>query len=104
MNRRRRFHPRVLAQIIARQDGKCAACGSPLGTDPRQIEFDHIVGLAEGGEDSPDNLQALTKRCHRIKTTRAATERAKANRLARGPRMNQQDRMLERLLAQEREE
>ena len=98
MKRRRRFHPRVLAEIVKRQDGGCACCGEPLGTDPRQIEWDHIVPLADGGEDRPDNLQALTKTCHRIKTTREATERAKAKRLAKGPRMNRQDRELAKML------
>ena len=99
--KRRRFHPRVLADIVARQEGKCACCGEPLGADPRKIEFDHILGLAEGGDDSADNLQALTRRCHRAKSNRTATERAKAKRLAKGPRLNRQDQILARMLEQD---
>ena len=96
--RRRRFHPRTLAEIVKRQDGNCACCRAPLGADPRLIEFDHIVALADGGTDTPDNLQALTRTCHRAKSNREATARAKATRLARGPRMNQHDRMLAKFL------
>lgn len=98
MNRRRRFHPRVLAEIVQRQNGECACCGDPLGTDPRAIEFDHIAAIADGGADSPDNLQALRRACHRAKSNREATARAKAARLARGPRMNRHDRMLAKFL------
>ena len=97
--RRRRFHPRVYAEIVARQDGICACgCGEPLGSDPRLIEFDHETALADGGEDNIGNMKALRKSCHRMKTTRENIERAKAKRIARGPRMNRQDRMLARYL------
>ena len=98
MNRRRRFHPRALAEIVKRQQGNCACCGAPLGTDPRAIEYDHITALADGGQDSPANLQALTRACHRAKSNREATARAKASRLARGPRMNRHDKMLAKYL------
>lgn len=97
--RRRRYHPRVYAEIVKRQDGICACgCGAPLGTDPRAIEYDHIVALADGGQDHPSNLQALTRLCHRAKSNREASARAKASRLARGPRMSRHDKMLAKLL------
>ena len=97
--RRRRFHPRAYAEIVKRQGGICTCgCGQQLGTDPRAIEYDHIVALADGGQDHPSNLQALTKACHRAKSNREATARAKAGRLARGPRLNRNDRMLAKLL------
>ena len=51
--RRRRFHPRTYAEIIARQNGICACCDAPLGTDPRLIEFDHELSRLElGGTDN----------------------------------------------------
>ena len=73
---RRRFHPRVVRlEIISRaKNGKCACCDEPLGTDPRLIEFDHELSLELGGTDTPDNLRALTKSCHRAKTSREATQ------------------------------
>ena len=101
MTPRKKFHPRVLAEIVKRQGGKCACCGEPLGVIPRMIEYDHDLALADGGSDTPENLQALTKACHRAKTNREATERARANRLAKGPRMNARDKMLARYLEEQ---
>ena len=31
-------------------------------------EVDHIVSKAKGGTDDPDNLQAISKACHKRKT------------------------------------
>lgn len=42
---------------------------------------DHIIPLAEGGTDTPDNEQAIGEQCHRIKTQLEAQrgqQRAKA--------------------------
>jgi len=102
--RRRRFHPRVYAEIIERQDGKCACgCGEELGTDPRDIQYDHERPLWNGGEDTPDNLRALKKKHHLLKTIGECKDRAKMKRIIeRGGmakrRMNRQDRELARYL------
>lgn len=32
------------------------------------VAVDHIVPKAEGGNDDPENLQAICKRCHKLKT------------------------------------
>ncbi len=102
--RRRRFHPRVYAEIVKRQDGICACgCGEALGADPRDIQFDHETPLHLGGEDTPENLRALKKRHHLVKTIRETKDRAKFRRIAeRGGmtkrRMNRQDRELAKML------
>lgn len=102
--RRRKFHPRVYAEIVKRQDGKCACgCDEPLGTDPRDIQYDHEIELWAGGEDSPDNLRALKRKHHLAKTIRETKNRAKFNRIAERDgmqkgRMNRQDRMLAKYL------
>ena len=36
--------------------------------DPRALDIDHIRSLHDGGKNSPDNLQALCKNCHGLKT------------------------------------
>ena len=57
--------------------------------------------LWRGGLDERDNLQLLTKPCHRAKTNREARERAKSKRLQRwgaGGKLNAQDRQLQRRL------
>ena len=102
--RRRRFHPRVYAEIIERQDGFCACgCEEELGTDPRDIQFDHELALHLGGEDTPENLRALKKRHHLVKTIRETKDRAKFVRIAERAglskrRMNRQDQMLAKML------
>ena len=102
--RRRRYPPRVYASIIARQDGFCACeCGESLGSDPRDINFDHHIPLWQGGEDTPENLRALKKRHHLAKTISEAKDRAKFRRIAdraglRKRRMNQQDKALAKML------
>lgn len=102
--RRRRFPPRVYWEIVARQKGICGCgCGRPLGSDPRGIEFDHVVALADGGPDTPDNIQALIVRHHRSKSSREAIARAKARRISERDgllqrRLNRGDRALAKML------
>ena len=104
MTMRRRFPPRVYAEIIKRQDGICACgCGDPLGTDPRDFQYDHEIALHLGGEDTPDNLRALKLKHHLVKNIRETKDRAKFRRIAdrvgmQKRRMTQQDRMLARYL------
>ena len=52
-------------RIWQRQRGLCSACGEVLGYD---YEVDHTLPLAEGGADSDENLSAMHKRCHELKT------------------------------------
>jgi hypothetical protein len=54
-----------------------------LGFDPDRSlwDADHILPLAEGGRDSPDNIQRLCQPCHREKTTEQA---GRKSRRARG--------------------
>ena len=47
---------------VRRQDGRCAACGWPLGD---RFEVDHVVPVALGGSSDPSNLRALHPECHR---------------------------------------
>ena len=79
---RRRFSPLVYVEIITRQSGICACgCKDSLGTDPRDIEYDHFMPIHLGGRDHPDNLRALKKRHHLTKTVAEAKARAKAARI-----------------------
>lgn len=97
---RRRFHPRIYAEIIERQDGKCACgCGEELGTDPRDIQYDHERPLWNGGEDTPENLRAVKRKHHLLKTIGEARDRAKMKRIIerdglRKPRMSRRDKIL----------
>ena len=60
---------RVKARIIARQDGICdCGCGVKLGVAGEPIEFDHEQPLILCGANDEDNLRALRKPCHKVKT------------------------------------
>jgi hypothetical protein len=65
------------AELILRQEGKCASCGCK----PRRFEADHIEELWESGSNALHNWQALCPPCHKVKTGEAAKRRAKMNRL-----------------------
>lgn len=56
--RARRFPDAVRAAVIARDQGRCRRCGQP-GSD-----VDHIAG----GNNDPQNLQYLCRKCHDEKT------------------------------------
>jgi 5-methylcytosine-specific restriction endonuclease McrA len=62
-------------------DGKCSCgCGQKTG-GANGLEWDHIIPLAMGGEDVIENLQPLTRMCHRAKTAKDRKRIAKANRM-----------------------
>ena len=61
--------------------GHCQACGWRLSPGTRW-EVDHIIPLALGGSDQPDNLQVLCAACHGSKTATAdAPALSKAKRM-----------------------
>lgn len=51
--------------ILKEQGYMCAACG--LGLEPHTSEIDHKQPRADGGNESPANLQWLCKPCNRAK-------------------------------------
>lgn len=48
-------------KLFAKQRGKCACCGKPLGDN---YHLDHIMPLALGGTNTDDNIQLLRSRCN----------------------------------------
>lgn len=60
-----------LVRIFKQQRGKCALCKCNLGADR---EVDHIIPLARGGGNGPDNLQYLCRPCNRAKSTKDPIE------------------------------
>ena len=51
--------------IVARQKGKCAACGKKT-----KLAMDHIMPLALGGSGHPHNFQGLCRSCNSKKHAR----------------------------------
>lgn len=81
---RRQVPGRIRAELVVRQAGRCADCGTRLA--PGAIVFDHRppIALREEGDDvnDPDRLAAICLACDRQKTPRDLREIAKAKRIA----------------------
>jgi 5-methylcytosine-specific restriction protein A len=61
-----------LRLVVLKRDGylcRCAECSSS-GRVRLATEVDHIVPKAKGGSDALDNLQAIHRECHRVKSMR----------------------------------
>lgn len=67
--------------MILARDPICKACGSAPST-----EVDHVVGKADGGDDSAENLQGLCAGCHKIKTAGQASVSRATRRRRSGPK------------------
>lgn len=58
---------KLRASIMERDKWLCQPC-MRHGVLTEATEVDHIISKADGGSDDPENLQAICKVCHRIKT------------------------------------
>lgn len=59
---------------------RCGICGERLGELP-EVDWDHIWELADGGDNSLDNMRPVHKACHKAKTRAAQKDRAKGRRI-----------------------
>ncbi|MGK2382442.1 HNH endonuclease [Gordonia tangerina] len=75
---------KIRRRLIA-EDNRCALCGA----DGREVllEADHIVPVAQGGDDSLGNARLLCQPCHRPKTAREAAY-GRHGRRTRAPRQH----------------
>ncbi|CAP00380.1 hypothetical protein; putative nuclease [Acinetobacter baumannii SDF] len=55
---------RLKAKIHLRDKYTCQCCGVVT----MELELDHIVNIAQGGNDDESNLQSLCVPCHKAKT------------------------------------
>lgn len=97
--RRKKFPPHVYAALWVKQNGRCA-CGCNEKMHDGKVQYDHIVSLAMGGKDEPENLQALIVKHHADKTSKEATIRAKCDRQRAkhfGPRLNKLEREIQKI-------
>lgn len=57
------FRQKMKPVIFEEQGRKCRICGMDK-PDFRGWELSHIVSLAQGGEDTKENLEVLCAPCH----------------------------------------
>lgn len=60
---------KLRAQILRRDRHLCQPCYATGRPEPAS-QVDHIVPKAQGGTDDPNNLQAICKDCHKVKTSK----------------------------------
>ena len=75
--KRRRILSADRSEILERQKEKCDSCGKKLDLVHRLYEIDHKTAISDGGKDTLANFHALCLECHRKKTRKEATARAK---------------------------
>jgi len=59
-------------QVLQQQGGICQPCLRRGHVTPGCNEVDHIINKAQGGDDSPENLQTICTTCHKAKTASEA--------------------------------
>lgn len=98
MRPRRKFSPKVYAEVIERQ-GMICACGCKEALEVGLIDYDHEIALELGGKDEPANLRALIRRHHKAKTREDMRKIAKVRRIEKKGRIrNARDREIARIL------
>lgn len=66
--------PRVRLRVFETAGGRCAECGRKIMPGERW-DCDHIVALANGGENRERNLRVLCCNCHKVKTAEDMAEK-----------------------------
>jgi len=61
--RRERIPDDVRLFVWTRDDGRCVRCGSE-----DELQFDHVIPVARGGGNAPENIQILCGTCNRRKS------------------------------------
>ena len=89
--RRPTFSTSFRLSLFLKRKGICSDCNRKIEAG-KAWDIDHILPLAMGGTNAPENLQILCRPCHRSKTSHsdipciAKTKRLKARHLgARAP-------------------
>lgn len=64
---------RAFRAAVVTPGARCVACGAPATV------ADHVIPIAEGGTNTPDNGQPMCEPCHNLKT-QAEARRARQRR------------------------
>lgn len=57
--------------VLARDAFTCRYCGARAGQEGVELAVDHVVSVADGGDNHPDNLVTACKRCNGGKSSRS---------------------------------
>jgi 5-methylcytosine-specific restriction endonuclease McrA len=60
-----------MADLMAKQGGKCAHCAQAVQVTTQEVDHqgtvDHIVPISRGGINEPSNWQLLCRKCNQAK-------------------------------------
>lgn len=76
---RRSVSTRERTALFQRWNGECHICGGRIGVG-EAWDVEHVIPLAQGGEDGGDNLRPAHRKCHSSKTKDDAANTARAKR------------------------
>lgn len=76
---RRAISTRERVALFQRWNGECHICSGKIGVG-EAWDAEHVVPLAQGGEDGGDNLRPAHRKCHSSKTKQDAANTARAKR------------------------
>jgi len=76
----------VFDRLWIKQGGKDAITGKPFVPADGRPHIDHVIPLADGGENRESNLQLIAIKTHRQKTAREAMARAEQRATMRAHR------------------
>lgn len=80
---RRALSTKARLDLFHRWNGVCHICGCKIAAG-QAWEAEHVIPLAQGGEDGGDNLRPAHVKCHASKTAKDATGTARAKRREAG--------------------
>jgi len=70
-----------IAKQYKNQRGKCYYCKTKISQDKRGYDVDHVIPLARGGSNGPENLVVTCPTCNRSKNARMPHEWPQGGRL-----------------------
>lgn len=76
---RRTIPTRERVALFQAAGGICHICSGRIHVG-EAWEVEHVVPLAQGGEDGGDNLRPAHVKCHKAKSAKDATDTARAKR------------------------
>ena len=80
MTRRRTLTGKARLALLNAHASRCHICGGAIEAGQRW-EVEHVIPLAMGGTDEPDNMRPAHAKCHREKTAKDVPAIAKAKRV-----------------------
>lgn len=71
----------VLLRLYTKQNGLCGCgCGTVMNMNRDEIDCDHTLALADGGENREGNLTLMLRQHHRDKTSEENVARGRVRR------------------------